>query len=73
MVTADYIMRSAERSIRASMRDGSSAAVALAFLRALGVPAPRARAAGWRGVYTSRFDSMGECFANHGSPMDGRI
>lgn len=67
MVSRAYIVNSA---LRAVSRQNN--AVALAFLRALGVPV---------GVQVGSVEEAPEwrdpevmaCFANHGSPMDGRF
>lgn len=62
MVGSDYIARSALRH---------DTAVSRAFLRALGVPAPEPARAGLV-VDVRRLRDLEWCFANHGSPMDGR-
>lgn len=67
MVDRGYILNSA---LRASTRKNN--VVALAFLRALGMPVgepidPAEDAAEWRDP------EVLSCFANHGSPMDGRF
>lgn len=62
MVTTEYIVRAALRF---------DTAVSRAFLRACGVPVPPPRMVGCVvSVETAR--EMRWCFANHGSPMDGR-
>lgn len=63
MVTVDYMVRAVRRCRRRTV-------VMLAFARALGVDigAPTGSARAPRVEY----EDMAECFANHGSPMDGR-
>lgn len=62
MVTVDYMIRAALRCETAMSR---------AMLRACGVPVPRRRRMG-SVVRADEYDGIAECFANHGSPMDGR-
>ena len=62
MVTVDYMVRAALRCDTAMSR---------AMLRACGVPIPRRFRAGSI-VCAGGYDGVAECFANHGSPMDGR-
>ena len=47
-------------------------AISRAMLRACGVPVPHARPRIGSIVAVDSYDGLGECFANHGSPMDGR-
>lgn len=62
MVTLDYIARSALRRDTAMSR---------AFLRALGIPVREPVRPGCV-VAAERYRDVYACFANHGSPMDGR-
>lgn len=62
MVTLDYIARSALRRDTAMSR---------AFLRALGIPVREPVRPGCV-VSAERYGDVYVCFANHGSPMDGR-
>lgn len=63
MVTVEYMVRAALRRDTVMSR---------AMLRACGVPVPRALPRPGSIVEVDTFAGMAECFANHGSPMDGR-
>ena len=63
MVTVEYMVRAALRRDTAMSR---------AMLRACGVPMPRARPHVGTIARVDVLDGLAECFANHGSPMDGR-
>lgn len=63
MVTVDYMIRAALRW---------DTAISRAMLRACGIPVPHARPGCGRIVAAGAYDGVAECFANHGTPMDGR-
>lgn len=63
MVTVEYMVRAALRRDTVMSR---------AMLRACGVPVPRALPRPGSIVEVDTFAGLTECFANHGSPMDGR-
>lgn len=63
MVSVDYMIRAALRHDTAMSR---------AMLRACGVPVPRSRPRIGSIVAVDAYSGLDECFANHGSPMDGR-
>lgn len=67
MVSRAYIVNSALRAV--TRRNN---AVALAFLRALGVPVG-VPVGSPDGEPEWRDPEVMECFSNHGSPMDGRF
>lgn len=62
MVSIGYMVRAALRCDTALSR---------AMLRACGVPVPRRYRTGSVAL-VDECDGIAECFANHGSPMDGR-
>lgn len=64
MVTVEYMVRAALRCDTVMSR---------AMLRACGVPVPRSRPRPGAIVRVGAYDAVAECFANHGSPMDGRM
>lgn len=64
MVTVEYMVRAALRCDTVMSR---------AMLRACGVPVLRPRPRTGSIVLVATYDGVGECFANHGSPMDGRL
>ena len=63
MVPVHYMIRSALRWDTAMSR---------AMLRACGVPVPRTRPRVGSIVRVDAYGGVAACFANHGSPMDGR-
>lgn len=63
MVTVDFMIRAALRCDTAMSR---------AMLRACGVPVPRSVPRIGSIVPVDDRGELAECFANHGSPMDGR-
>lgn len=63
MVTVEYMIRAALRCDTALSR---------AMLRACGVPVSRFRCRLGAIVPAEAYDGVAACFANHGSPMDGR-
>lgn len=63
MVTVDYMVRAALRRDTVMSR---------AMLRACGVPVPRSFPRPGSIVEVEAYAGLAECFANHGSPMDGR-
>lgn len=63
MVTVDYMIRAALRWDTAMSR---------AMLRACGIPVPCSIPKVGYIVRVDEYDGVNECFANHGSPMDGR-
>lgn len=63
MVTVEYMVRAALRRDTVMSR---------AMLRACGVPVPRAFPRLGSIVEVGAYVGLAECFANHGSPMDGR-
>lgn len=63
MVTVEYMIRAALRWDTAMSR---------AMLRACGVPVPHARPRVGSIARVAELDGLAECFANHGTPMDGR-
>lgn len=63
MVTVEYMVRAAL---------SRNTALSRAMLRACGVPVPRSRPRPGAIVEVGAYAGLCECFANHGSPMDGR-
>lgn len=63
MVTVEYMVRAALR------RD---TAISHAMLRACGVPVPRACPRTGSIIAVDAYSDVAVCFANNGSPMDGR-
>lgn len=63
MVTVECMVRAALRRDTVMSR---------AMLRACGVPVPRAFPRPGSIVEAGAYAGLTECFANHGSPMDGR-
>ena len=63
MVTIEYIASAALAN--------AHRVVARAFLRALGIDAPREELGRWP-IVPAEDAELAWCFRNHGSPMDGR-
>ena len=63
MISIDYMIRAALRKDTAMSR---------AMLRACGVAVPHRLPPAGSIVRIDKYDGVMECFANHGSPMDGR-
>lgn len=63
MVPVDYMIRAALRWDTALSR---------AMLRACGIPVLHARPGRSRIAAAEAYGDVAACFANHGSPMDGR-
>lgn len=68
MVTRDYMRESAIHWFR---RKGTE--TARAMLRALGIEMPAPVPEPGTVASLERYGDMGECFANRGTPMDGRM
>ena len=64
MVTVDYMVRAALRKDNVMSR---------AMLRACGIDVPSPRPSVGLIVPADAYEGVGECFANHGSPLDGRL
>lgn len=68
MVTKDYLAQAAMHAYR---RKGTL--MARAMLKALGIDVPPHMPAHGSVVSYESYTEIMECFANHGSPMDGRM
>ncbi len=66
MVTLDYIRT-------AVLRCRSDTAFRRAFARALGIPIGASEPERIAAPHVSVYAGLDECFANQGSPMDGRV
>ena len=66
----EVAMVSIDHMIRAALRKDN--AISRAMLRACGVAVPHRLPPVGSIVRVDAYDDVMECFANHGSPMDGR-